>query len=169
MFSRLIAVLAFLFVVTGAQAQTPWSSAGTACVPAGATNGHYQSSGLAGVRHLGAETGSIVFTCQIEAFTAANTAWAVQLNYRDSTGDAASGRALARLYSMPLGGFAPVLIATASSNSSDVTTNNIIFSDVFVHTFNFNANVYFMQVTLTRDASSEIVLLHSVSITLVPG
>jgi len=145
-----------------------WSSPGTACVPTGTTNGRYQSSGVLAVRHLGTETGSIVFTCQIEPFSDTNNSWAMQLNYRDSTGQGTSARVLARLYSVPLFGTAPTLLTTATSNSSSVTTNNVIDS-TFAHTFDFNTNVYFVQVTLTRSASNEIVLLNSVSIFVVPN
>jgi len=166
MFTRLIAIFAFLVVASAAQGQTiPWSAVGTTCVPNGATVGHYQTTAtVGGVRHLGAETGTLVFTCTVQPFTTAITAWVLKLNYRDSTGMAASASVVARLYRMPFADSTPVLVETLSSNSfaaTALTSKSSIAS--FNHTFNFTNNVYFVQVTMARNGA-QVVQFHSVAI-----
>jgi hypothetical protein len=162
MITRLFAVLAFLFAVTSAQAQVGWSAAGTACVPNGPTVGKYTSVGAAGVRHAGNNVGSLVFTCSMDRFNSGTTTWVLRLAYRDSTGAAGTASVIARIYHMDKEGFTPVLLATANSNSSSSTGKVIVSSGDFNHTFDFEQNVYFVQVMLSRSAGNQIVQFHSV-------
>jgi hypothetical protein len=167
MITRLFAVLVFLFAVTGAQAQVGWSAAGTACVPTGATVGKYASVNGAGVKHDGTEVGSLIFTCSMDRFNSGTTFWTLRLAYRDSTGSAGTASVIARLYRMDKNDFTPVQLGVANSNASTETGNNIVFSPDINHTFDFETNVYFVQVTLTRSASNQVVRFYSVVIEAV--
>jgi hypothetical protein len=155
-------VLTFLCLATGAQAQVGWSSAGAACVPSPDTIGHHANSGAAGMKFSGTDVGTLVFTCSMDRFNSGTTNWAIRLTYRDSTGTATSAQVLARVYMLPIGSATATVLKSVSSNSSATTGNNTVVSGAFMHTFDFEVNVYFVQVTMTRAASSENVTFYSV-------
>jgi hypothetical protein len=147
---------------TAAQAQVGWSSAGTGFVPTGATLGKYESVNAAGIRFTGNEVGNLVFTCSMDRFNSGTTNWMVRISYRDSTGSTTTAAVVARVYRIPISDYAPVSLKTVTSNSSATTTKNTIDSSTFTHMFDFDVNVYFVQVTLSRAASSQIIELYSV-------
>ena len=70
---------------------------------------------------------------------------------------------VAELYRIPLMGFTPSAVGVVNSDSSGAMGNNSLIG-AFSHTFNFETNTYFVQITITRAASTEIVRLASVSI-----
>ena len=168
MIIRAFFVLAFVCIASSAQAAVGWSAAGSACTPNGATVGHYTSANAAGVTFSGSDVGSLVFTCSFDRFDSGTTDWVLKLSYRDSTGTGVSGQVLARVYKLPIGTYTPVVLKSVSSNGFNVTANNTIVSGSFNHSFDFDTNVYFVQVTLTRAASSEIVTFVSVVLDQAP-
>jgi hypothetical protein len=165
MITRLFAVMAFVCVATQAHAQVGWNAAAIACVPAAETIGNFESTGSIGVQHAAAKTGSLIFVCPVYRFDSTPTDWVMRMSYRDSTGTATTASVVARLYRVPKDTFAPVAIATLSSNSFADTANNAASSAAsFDHTFDFDANAYYVRVTLTRSATSQIVRFYSVGL-----
>jgi hypothetical protein len=159
-----VLVLGFLCLASTAQAQVGWSSAGTACVPSAATIGHHANTGAAGVKFNATDVGTIVFTCSMDRFDTGTTNWRIKLTYRDSTGTGTTAQVLGRVYMLPIESTTATVLKSLSSNASAATVNNTIVSTAFTHPFDFDTNVYFVQVTLTRAASSENVTLFSVLI-----
>ena len=49
-----------------------------------------------------------------------------------------------------------------NSNTSADTTLNTLESSIFTHTFNFNTHIYWVHVELSRSATSQNVILHSI-------
>jgi hypothetical protein len=161
MITRLFAILAFVCLATQVHAQG-WSAAGTACVPSGDTIGKYENVTAAGVHHLNGRVGTLIFTCSIQPFDTAVTNWALRLAYRDSTGTAPGAAVGASLYQMAKGTFAPASLKSVTSNSSASTGKTVVSSTALSHTFDFDANVYFVQVTITRTATNQLAQFHSV-------
>lgn len=161
MISRLFAVIALMLVAGGAQAQTVnvWNTVGAACVPSATSVRNYRNFGAASVGHIGARTGKLVFTCGIDHIVA-GTDWRLHLAYRDSTGKKPAASVIVRLYRLPTDGFVPILIAALSSNVSAATGNESL-STPFTHTFDFNDNSYFVQVSITRSARTQIARFYS--------
>jgi hypothetical protein len=168
MIIRLLTLLAVLCFAGAAQAvQISWSIPAAGCVPSDATtkfNRHLVVNGT--VQHAAGNVDLIELTCPITQFTTDTTSWNLFLGYRDSTGTGASAFVRARLYSMPLAGGPPVLLATATSNSSASTVAGYVPSLVFGHTFNFSSNSYWVRVELVRSATSQTVIFRSLLLEL---
>jgi hypothetical protein len=164
---RLLSLLLGVCFAGVAEAQTPWNVPASSCIPAGGTiNAHNYRTNNASVEHAPGTTGQIVLNCQMERFDSGGGFWALQMLYRDSTGTDAAASVLAQIFSMdtnPSSTATPVLLTTVSSNSSSVTTTNAAFS-FFSHTFNFEANNYWARVILTRNATNQTVIFHSLKI-----
>ena len=163
MIARLLTVLAFLCLAGAAQAQNVWSVSGPACVPAESATGRYRS-GVPFVRHAAGEIGLMVFNCQIDRFNSGTTTWNLRMTYRDTTGSAPAAYIRARLYRMPIGTATPSLIAQVNSNASASTAVNTIPSAQFNHTFDFEANTYWVRVELVRAATNQGIFFYSVVI-----
>jgi len=166
MVKRILAIFALLCLSTSAHSFdiVAWATAGTACVPDRLTNDRFDAFNPATARHNGAQVGTLVFTCHVERFDSPNQSWVLRINYRDSTGVGASASAVAQLYRIPVVmGFTPVLVGDVDSDSFSPLGNTTLVNP-FNHTFDFEANTYFVQVTLTRASTSEIVRLSTVSI-----
>jgi hypothetical protein len=164
---RLFLIIAFTFAATAAHANVGWSSAGTACAPTGDTVGKYVSNNAAGVKFAGTEVGDLVFTCSMDRFDTGTTNWVIKLTYRDTTGTDTTASVVARIYSLPIGSSSPNSLKSVSSNSSAVTTTNMITSTSFNHAFDFDTNVYFAQVTLSR-TGTQTVIFYSVVLDAAP-
>ena len=160
MIIRLLTVLAFLCLASAAQAQNNWSAPASACVPADDAAGRYESD-IAFVRHLGTNVDPIALTCQMDRFNSGTSAYNLKITYRDSTGTATSASVLARLYRMAIGTATPIQITEVNSNSSAVTGTNTVASPEFNHTFDFEANTYWVRVVIKRANSSQTVILYS--------
>jgi hypothetical protein len=166
MIARLLALLFAACVASTAQAAGFWSAPGSSCVPDhNTTKNNRALFGNPSVRHAATAVDPIVLTCGIQGFESAASNWNLALTYQDSTGTAASAFVRARLFRMGVGSATPVAMPTVTSNSSSVTTLNSV-SSPFTHTFDFNNNVYWVRVELDRNATSQIVIFHSVA--LVP-
>ena len=164
---RLLILLIAVCFAGVADAQTPWSVPGSTCIPIGASAPKVRVN-LAAVDHASTATGPIFLNCQIERFDSGASQWALALMYRDSTGTNASAGVVAQIFSLDTNpsslSATPVLVTTVSSNSSNIKdTNNTVFS-LFTHTFNFEANTYFARVILTRAATNQTVILHSLKL-----
>jgi len=161
MIIRLLAVIALLCLTSTAQAQNAWSAPGRACVPADNAIGLYET-GVAYVKHAATETGMITFTCQMDRFNSGTSMWNLKITYRDSTGTAVAGSVVAQVYSMAIGTATPVLLSEVNSNSSPVKATNTLASADLNHTFDFEANTYWVRVTLRRSTTAQTVIFHSV-------
>jgi hypothetical protein len=165
MITRILAIIVFFGLTSAAHAFSivAWGAAGTTCVPDRGTINKFEAVNPATLRHLGAQVGSLLFTCNVERIDSLNQSWSLRITYRDSTGMGATASVVAQLYRIPLQGFSPILVGTASSDSSGAMGSTTLISP-FSHTFDFEANSYFVRLALTRAASTEIVRLSSVSI-----
>jgi hypothetical protein len=165
MLARLIAIIGFLCVGSAAQAFTlvAWGKAGSACVPSSPTVAKYDAFNAAAVRHRGTQVGDIVFTCHVERFDSPNQSWALQIAYRDGTGNNDTASVFGQLYRISLNGFTPALVGTVNSDDN-AATGNFVLQAPFSHTFNFETNTYFVQITLRRSATTEIVRQFSAAI-----
>lgn len=161
---RILSVVAALCIPTVANSQTPWSATGSGCVPDHATIANNRTVvGPALVRHANNNVDKIVLNCAIQAFTLADTNWVLFLDYEDSTGRGTQAIVRARLYSMSFAGGDPTVIATANSNSSNITGRDLLAAP-FVHTFDFDSNVYWVRVELDRNSTNQIVILYAVAL-----
>jgi hypothetical protein len=165
MITRLLAIIFVLVTATGAHAQVGWNAAAAACVPSAETIGKFESSGAIGVQHAATKTGSLIFVCPVYRFDSTPTDWVMRMSYRDSTGTATTASVVARLYRVPKDTFAAIAVETLSSNSFTETTNNAAKTVAsFDHTFDFDANAYYVRVALTRSATNQIVRFYSVGL-----
>jgi hypothetical protein len=163
MIARLLAVLFALCLTSAAEAQTQnfWSSPGSGCVPDEATIkfDRHKVDNLS-VRHAQNNLDPIILICPIQPFSSAEPSWVLALSYQDSTGTGPSAFIRAQLYQLEIGTAKPVLLATANSNSSAVTTFNIINSAVFTNTFDFDTHLYWVRVHLDRSATDQTVIFY---------
>jgi hypothetical protein len=167
MTKRILAIIVFFGLTTSAHAFdiVAWATAGAACVPDRLTNDRFDAFNPATVRHNGAQVGSLVFTCHVERFDSPNQSWVLRMNYRDSTGVGATASVVAQLYRIPVvNGFTPVAVGSDINSDVFAPLGNTTQVQAFNHTFDFEANTYFVQVALTRASTSEIVRLSTVSI-----
>jgi hypothetical protein len=103
----------------------------------------------------------------MDRFDTGTTNWVIKLTYRDTTGTDTTASVVARIYSLPIGSSSPNSLKSVSSNSSAVTTTNMITSTSFNHAFDFDTNVYFAQVTLSR-TGTQTVIFYSVVLDAAP-
>jgi len=166
MTTRLLGFLFALCFTSHAEAQTPWSITGSGCVPDETTiKFERHKVGLVSVQHAAGNVDPIALTCPIARFDSGGTHGAIELIYQDSTGNGpAKAFVRARLYQMALGSATPSLLATASSNSSPVTTLNILTSPLFPNTFDFDQYVYWVRVEMDRSSTGQTVIFHSVAL-----
>jgi hypothetical protein len=169
MTARLLALFFVLCFTGAAEAQTIWSIPGSACVPDEATTRFDRHNvGNALVRHAAGDVGLIVLICPVFRFSPGFlTEWFLRLTYQDSTGAGTSAFVQARLFRMTLETATPGVLATANSNSLSDPTVSTVTSPNFVHTFDFDANVYWVRVELDRATTSQTVIFHSVALTAV--
>jgi hypothetical protein len=159
-----LAFLAFVSLAVPAQAEL-WSTPGGGCVPTESTTKFDRHKvGIGSIQHAPTNVDLITLLCPVAPFTNANTNWNLFINYQDSTGTSPSAFIRARLYRMSFQSNIPVLMATVNSNSSPVTTPQFLSSPMFTHTFQSDANVYWVRVDIDRSSTSEKVVLHSVVI-----
>jgi hypothetical protein len=157
--------LAALCCADAAQAQPSvlYSAPASGCVPDSATVRDDRARvGNASVQHNPSNVDPIVLTCTIPPFDSPNTNWALSMTYLDSSGTGTGASVRARLYRMQRGNASQNLLATVNSNTSADTTLNTLESSFFTHTFNFNTHIYWVHVELSRSATSQSVILHSV-------
>ena len=158
---RILSVVAALCIPTVANSETLWSATGSGCVPDHATIANNRTVVRpALVRHANNNVDKIVLNCAIRPFTPTDTDWVLQMDCEDSTGAGTQAIVRVRLYRMPFGGD-PTIVATASSNSTNVTGRKIVDAP-FVHTFDFDSNVYWIRVELDRNSTNQIVILYAV-------
>jgi hypothetical protein len=165
MSARLLAFLFALCLTSAAEAQVVWSSPGTGCVPNDATTKFDRSKdGIASVQHAAGALDLIALTCTVPPNNSGSPDWTLQLTYQDSTGAASTAFVRARLYRMSLGGATPVVLATANSNASAVTTLHTVTSPIFTHNFDFGANTYWVRVEMDRASTNQTVVFHSAAL-----
>jgi hypothetical protein len=166
MMIRVLVVMAALCLAESAQAQVVWSMPAGSCVPTEATieSGRYKVN-TASVQHAGNKVGLIVLNCPIARFDNPKTVWNHLMEYQDSTGTGTTALVRTRLYRLPFGSETPILMATANSNGLPSTTFNLMSSQEFTHTFDFDLATYWIRAELNRASSSETVVVHSVRLT----
>jgi hypothetical protein len=170
MAARLLASLFAVCLASAADASVLWSTAASGCVPVDATiKFDRHSVGNASVQHAPDDTGPIVLICPIAPFSPTGGDWTLRLTYRDSTGAAAAAFVRARAYRMSHGSGTPVLLGTASSDSSASTVRNTVESPEIPHTVNFEASVYWVRVELVRATAAQTVVFHSVALDIPLG
>jgi hypothetical protein len=166
MIVRLLALIAALCFASAAQAQNEWSSPASACTPSDATAklGRYKTN-VASVQHATSNVDLIVLNCPIARFNNSGTgSWNLKMVYQDSTGAGTAAFARARLYAMGVNSATPFLLTTADSNSVASTGSTLVLSPMLAHSFNFEANIYWVRVELDRTLTSQTVIVHSVSL-----
>ena len=167
MIARLLALLILACLATSAEAQVFWSVPASRCVPDEATiKFDRHSVGNASVQHAAGNVDLIVLVCPITSFSTAATQWAFGFTYCDSTGTNTQASIRARLFRMALGSANPKLLAQANSNSSAETGLSTVESPAFTHTFDFEANMYWVIVELDRATTNQTVILHSIRLDL---
>lgn len=158
-----LVLVSLIGVSAGAQAQNNWSAPGSVCVPSGASirAGNFDTNQAAVLFSPGA-LGEIFLHCPIARFNSGTTEYNLKLTYRDSTGTATTGSVRAVLFFSPIGGATPEILGSVTSNTSAVTTLTTLASPVITHTFDFEANIYWLRVVLKRTATNQIVIFHNV-------
>jgi hypothetical protein len=167
MMARLFALIFTACLATSAEAQVFWSVPASRCVPDDDTiqfNRH--SVGNASVEHAAGNVDLIVLACPVTPFSTASHFWSMGFTYRDSTGTNTQGSVRARLFRMAIGTASPTLMAEANSNSSNVMSLNTVESGQFDHTFDFEANSYWVRVELNRATTGQTVIIHSIRLDL---
>lgn len=160
---RLLGNLAALCAAGAALAQNVASTPGSACVPSDvAITGALHATGVGSVRFATGATGTITLFCPLARFNSGTTTWNLKLTYQDSNGTDPTGQVLAQIYMTVIGTSAPVLLTSANSNTSASTAVNTVASPLLTHTFDFDANVYWIRITLKRDATNVNVTVHNV-------
>lgn len=160
---RISALLTALLLAGPAQAQNNWSSPGSACVPSGesiAAAAHKTS--VTSIRFATGAVGQIELVCPIQRFNSATPSYKLKLTYEDSTGKGTTASVTAQLYRMANTTTEAVLLGSASSNSSAASTANTVSSSTINHTFDFEANIYWVRVLIKRGATNETAIFHSV-------
>ena len=166
MIARLLALVLALCFAGAAKADIPWTAASSNCLPDDATIkfDRYKASN-ASVEHASGNVDLVVLTCPVSRFPQTHTDWDLQLTYRDSTGTNAQAFVRARLYRMRRGQTTPDLLATVSSNSSPITSNNQLGSGPFGHTFDFDGGyAYWVRVELERATTNQTVIFYSIAL-----
>lgn len=163
MMIRLLVIIAAICFAGVAEAQNNFSTPASACTPTNVTiKFDRHLVGPAWVRHATGNVDQIILMCPMARFNSGTTNWNLKLTYVDSTGGSTTAFARAYLYRMAIGSATPVLLALASSDSSGVTGVNTVSSPTFAHTFDFEANIYWVRVDLDRSSTSENVIAHAV-------
>lgn len=163
MIIRLLAIIAAISFAGVADAQNSFSTPASACVPSDDTiefNRHLV--GNADVRHATGNVDQIVLVCPIARFNVGTTNWNLKLTYVDSTGTSTDAFVKAYLYQMAVGSATPVLLTLANSNGSAVTGLNTISSATFAHTFDFEANIYWVRVVMDRTLTNQTAIAHAI-------
>ena len=103
MIIRFLTLIAAICFANAAQAQVPWSTPASACVPDHATiNFNRDSLGVASVQHTGSSVDKITMNCPIAPFTNGIGFWVLSINYRDLTGTGTTAFVRAELYRLGL-------------------------------------------------------------------
>ncbi len=157
-----LVLVSLIGLSAGVQAQNNWSAPGSVCVPTGASirAGKFDTNQAAVIYSPGS-LGEIFLHCAIARFNSATAAYDLKITYRDSTGTATTGSVRAVLLYIPITGATPVILGSVTSDSSAVTTLNSISSAAIAHTFDFEANIYWVRVVLKRTATDQIVIFHN--------
>jgi hypothetical protein len=161
MIARLLALLFALCLAGAAEAQVAWSIPGSGCVPdeAAIKLDRHKVDNLS-VQHAQNNVDLIVLICPVLPFSSTGNPWVLGLTYQDSTGASTAARVRAQLFHIEIGTAKPVSLATASSNSSAVTTFNNLNSETFTHTFDFDEKLYWVRVELDRSAINHTVIFY---------
>lgn len=162
MFLRCFVLFAAIFVTGAAQAQNNWNSPGSACVPASDGSSVVRhTTNISSVRFATGAVGQIVLICPMSRFNSGTSSYVLKLTYVDSSGTGTTSSVIAQAYMMANETDNPVLLATAKSNNSAATGLNTVASPVFSHTYDFEANTYWIRVLIRRDATNETAIFHS--------
>jgi hypothetical protein len=166
-FVRLVFLIAAVCFAGAAEAQVVWSISAANCVPTDASiRADRYKTNVGPVTYNGTAVGAIVLNCPVSAFdTQMANNWQLGLNYRDSTGTAATALVRARLYAMSAIDAAPTatLLAQVHSNTApNETAATVRTSNVFQHSFLFGPTSYWVMIDLDRDLASQIVSVSGV-------
>jgi hypothetical protein len=154
---------ALAVLTSAAQAQNNWNAPGSACIPSGETvNAANHSTGIQATRFATGFTGTIELICPISRFNSGTTTYNLRLTYEDSTGTGTTAGVTALLYNMANASTSAVQLGSVTSNSSAATGVNTLVSANIAHTFDFEANMYWVRVLIKRAATSEKVVFYSV-------
>ncbi len=141
-----------------------WSSAAGGCVPyAQSVNAkRYVNSGYY-IAHRGANVDAINLICPITDALIAGPIWRIEFTYMDSTGFGPGASAVAKIMSQSRTTGVAAQVVKFSSDSLAVAA--ITKGDKpFTHTFDFDANVYFVHIILDRANPNQDVRAYSVAI-----
>lgn len=169
-FRHVLALVALgLPAVPAALAQTVpvWSSSAASCVAtATSINGKRYLTVGSHVRHRGSNIDAITLNCPITDASIAGSDWELEFTYQDSTGIGPGATAAARLMIQSRTTGVITQLPKISSDSFAVSTINTETVS-YAHTFDFSANVYFVEIILDRNATNKTVRAFSVA--LIPG
>jgi hypothetical protein len=159
---RLLGFLAAMCLATAAQAQNVWSTPGSACTPSADTvaAANYRTN-VESVQHAAGDVGQIVLFCPMPRFNSGTTDWNLTMTYRDSTGTGTGAFVRARVYRAAIGTIPAFMVGVVNSNSSASTVINSLAGPTFTHTFDFEANIYWLQVELNRSSTAQTVFFYS--------
>ncbi len=144
-------------------AQNNWNAPGSVCVPSGdtiAVANHRTTIGS--TKFATGAVGTIELNCPMQRFNSGTATYNLKLTYEDSTGTGTTASVIAQLYRMANASTSPMQLGLVSSNSSAVTGVNTLASSDIAHTFDFEANMYWVRVLVKRAATGEKVLFYSV-------
>ena len=160
---RLLVFMAAICFASAASAQNTWSTPASACIPSDATiKADRHLLGAASVQHAANIAGGIILFCPVARFNNGTTEWNLKLTYQDSTGTSNAAYVRAYIYRMAIGTTIPILLAVANSDASGVVGVNTVSSALLAHTFDFEANIYWVRLDLVRTLTSQTVVAHSV-------
>lgn len=161
--NRLFLPLIALLLTAPAHAQNNWSAPGSACVPGGESiDAAAHKTTVTSVRFVSGAVGQIELVCPMQRFDSGTATYKLKLTYEDSTGTGTTASVTAQLYRMANASTSAVQLGAINSNSSAVTAANTIASAAINHTFDFEANIYWVRVLIKRGATNETVAFHSV-------
>jgi hypothetical protein len=165
--SSIFAAAALVLMAASAHASTPrWSSPAKGCVPDEASVGRYSTTGP-GVAHLNANVALIRLVCPINRQITDDPCWNLAVTYRDSTGTVTSANVTARVFRLSRTAGTGGVVATFDSNAG-AGTGVVKRTTQFTHSFNFDANYYYVVIQLDRTVTSEIVQVFGVALEVSP-
>ena len=163
MIIRLLTFVAAMCIASVAAAQNTFSTPASVCVPSDLTIRLDQHAlGPASVQHAANKVGGLILFCPVPRFNNGTTDWNLRLLYQDTTGTSNAAYVRAYIYRMAIGTTTPVILAVANSDASGNASLNTISSAQFTHTFDFEANMYWVRIDLARTLTSQTVIAYSV-------
>ena len=160
------ALLVLILTATDSEADNYWSSTGAGCVrgdPAITNNLHYVVAGSVGFQ-TGAG-GVITLYCPVQQNSGGTLPDLLTMTYRDQNGTTTNADVKAQLIRLAKSDGTLSTISTVIDSDSSSTTSATQMQTTFFHTFNFDANYYYVRVDLSRPvAATTIMVVYGVSL-----